>query len=733
MNEATTSALGGIKIAKDNANYTVATNTSPAIDANVTNAGKYYGIEIDSTGKAYTYVPWSNTTYSQGTGISISNTVINHADTSTLEGSYGPTANVAGDNNATIVIPQITVDGFGHVTGVTNRTYTSKNTTYSVVTTSNNGLMSKDDKSKLDGIEAGANKYILPTATDTTLGGVNKGYTIPYVVGSSSDSAGVWTGSCAGITSYKDGLTIIYVPQQAGISGGTTLNINGLGAKACYINNSKMTTHFSANVPILLTYITQSGVGYWKHADYTDGNTYTSAYCTTSGGTAAKSASLSNYILTPNTYTFISISNANTVKGAITLNINGRGAKPIHINGSASSASNYTLPAGTYIVYYDGTNYHFRTDGKLPGELLTNLNQNVISGVSDFSFYDNGTDANTVYLQLKSGQDKRTGLYFDTVNLATGGTGETFAAGGGISIAAATTSKAGVMSAADKTKLDGIATGANKYTLPNATSSTLGGVKIGSNISVSSGTISLSKSNVTSALGYTPIGPTGDYTVGNLTGNTFIATDSSGYTSTISSDCIDLTDGSDTYVEIKTTGITAPKFITSGGTSSQFVRGNGFCTALTKSEVTTALGYTPPTTNTTYSNATTSKAGLMSAADKTKLNSLGTNLGVTKDNDFPDLIGDYYDSIDMTSVVSLTDGYWVDTNYVPFTEDCVYLMVAEEGNFECFATFIYRQSGCVPIGIVNTGTMKVNISGTTLTITGTDGSGTFKIRPIKLI
>mgnify|MGYP003291143399 CR=1 FL=1 len=43
-----------------------------------------------------------------------------------------------------------------------------------------------------------------------------------------------------------------------------------------------------------------------------------------------------------------------------------------------------------------------------------------------------------------------------------------------------------------------------KYTLPTATSSTLGGVKVGSNISVSSGTISLSKSNVTTALGYTP-------------------------------------------------------------------------------------------------------------------------------------------------------------------------------------------------------------------------------------
>ena len=38
------------------------------------------------------------------------------------------------------------------------------------------------------------------------------------------------------------------------------------------------------------------------------------------------------------------------------------------------------------------------------------------------------------------------------------------------------------------------------YTLPTATSSTLGGVKIGDNITVSSGTISLTKANVTNSL-----------------------------------------------------------------------------------------------------------------------------------------------------------------------------------------------------------------------------------------
>ena len=53
------------------------------------------------------------------------------------------------------------------------------------------------------------------------------------------------------------------------------------------------------------------------------------------------------------------------------------------------------------------------------------------------------------------------------------------------------------------------------YTLPAATSSTLGGVKIGSNITNSSGTISLTKANVTAALGYTP--PTTNTTYGVAT------------------------------------------------------------------------------------------------------------------------------------------------------------------------------------------------------------------------
>ena len=49
---------------------------------------------------------------------------------------------------------------------------------------------------------------------------------------------------------------------------------------------------------------------------------------------------------------------------------------------------------------------------------------------------------------------------------------------------------------------------------------------------------------------------------------------------------------------------------------------------LSKSDVTIALGYTPPTTNTTYNDVTQSAHGLMTAADKKKLD--GIAAGATK-------------------------------------------------------------------------------------------------------
>ena len=60
----------------------------------------------------------------------------------------------------------------------------------------------------------------------------------------------------------------------------------------------------------------------------------------------------------------------------------------------------------------------------------------------------------------------------------------------------ASTSSAGLMSASDKSKLDGIASGANNYSLPTASASTLGGVKVGSGLSISNGVLSTTGSSV---------------------------------------------------------------------------------------------------------------------------------------------------------------------------------------------------------------------------------------------
>lgn len=126
--------------------------------------------------------------------------------------------------------------------------------------------------------------------------------------------------------------------------------------------------------------------------------------------------------------------------------------------------------------------------------------------------------ANSFIFKVAGGSTEGTNLYTfngsaaKTINVVAGSNVTLTPTSGQLSISAkdttyavATTSANGLMSSAMVTKLNGIATNANNYSLPTATGSVLGGVKTGSNITNSSGTISLSSSNVTSALGYTPV------------------------------------------------------------------------------------------------------------------------------------------------------------------------------------------------------------------------------------
>ena len=77
-------------------------------------ANKDVTLTGDVTGTASSKAGWSVTTALANSGVTA--------------GTYGPSANVTGSNNATILVPEITVDAKGRVTSVTNRTYTSVNT-----------------------------------------------------------------------------------------------------------------------------------------------------------------------------------------------------------------------------------------------------------------------------------------------------------------------------------------------------------------------------------------------------------------------------------------------------------------------------------------------------------------------------------------------------------------------------------------------------------------------------
>lgn len=103
----------------------------------------------------------------------------------------------------------------------------------------------------------------------------------------------------------------------------------------------------------------------------------------TAGGTAAKVAEWSFWSATQYpAWLVVTVGNSNTYAGAITLKVNGSTAFPIYINGAASSATNYSLPAGSYFVYFDGSKFDFRTDGKIPGGITGHADQDIAAPAS---------------------------------------------------------------------------------------------------------------------------------------------------------------------------------------------------------------------------------------------------------------------------------------------------------------------------------------------------------------
>ena len=243
---------------------------------------------------------------------------------------------------------------------------------------------------------------------------------IYYVKGTQTAATGSWTGNIPTPALY-DGLTIMYYLPYAG-SGNATLNLTlsdgtTTGAKNCYYNGwDRLTTHYNAGQNVVMTYhpagsISVNGTAtsddrWVVTADYN--SDYILPYTWTGGGTAEKYIS-GGYLYADlgKQWFMFNLIYANTYAGALKLNVNGNGAKPLYINGTVSSSSNYTMPRGTYLTYYDGTNYYVRTDGKITagitGDAATVGGHTVAKDVpsnADFSnttyTFANGTNGFTV-------------------------------------------------------------------------------------------------------------------------------------------------------------------------------------------------------------------------------------------------------------------------------------------------------------------------------------------------
>lgn len=249
------------------------------------------------------------------------------------------------------------------------------------------------------------------------------------------------------------------------------------------------------------------------------------------------------------------------------------------LNGIAAGANNYVLPTATSAA-------------------IGGVQVNATAASGSINAPSTATGRNYV---LQLGTDGKTGV----VNVPWTDT----------TYSAATSSKAGLLSAADKAKLDGIASGANAYTLPAATSTALGGVKV--NATAASGTLE----SISTAAGRTyaiQLGTDAKTAVVNVpwTDTTYSAATQSaaGLLSAADKKKLDgITAGANAYT-LPTAGTALGGIKTGYTTSGKNYKvqvdssGNAFVNV--------------PWADTTYSAATTSAAGLMSAADKTKLDGI---------------------------------------------------------------------------------------------------------------
>lgn len=266
--------------------------------------------------------------------------------------------------------------------------------------------------------------------------------------------------------SLETGATVIVKFTYANSIASPTLNVNNTGAKPIYrygttvASTGTTTTGWVAGAVQMFTY---DGSGWIR--DYWNNTTYSNAslgqgYCTcsTAAATVAKTASLSSYSLTAGGIVAVRFTNGNTASSP-TLNINSKGAKPIYYNGAALTDTKM-IEAGDVVTFMYSTQYHL---------LCINKAGVAGTGISIDNYTINHSNSVTAGTASE------------------GGSARTLAHSGTFNVPSISYDSEGHVTSKGSTTL----TLPAQYSLPTASSSTLGGVKVGSNLSISSGKLSV--------------------------------------------------------------------------------------------------------------------------------------------------------------------------------------------------------------------------------------------------
>ena len=369
-----------------------------------------------------------------------------------------------------------------NVTTALGYTPPMQDTTYSEVTTSASGLMSASDKTKLDGIATGANKYTHPTHTSKTSGfykitvdsqghvsaatAVEKTDITDLGIPAQDTTYDEATTTTSGLMSATDktkigvtnvaygtcttaagtaakvvtisgndnwelttGSLIVVKFSYTNTASNPTLNVNGTGAKSVVYGTSTITTSNPSYAGYKDRYIEYmyNGTAYvfigWS---YDTNSTYSNASlgqgygtCSTAETTLAKVVSLSSYALT--TGGVIAVKFTNAVPANSTMNINSKGAKAIYYKGSAITDG--IIKAGDVATFIYSTNYHLisidRNFDIDTSNFVTLTDAQDITGTKNFSAVGFNHTYGGLFGTLRAATSADKGVQCDNILLAT--------------------------------------------------------------------------------------------------------------------------------------------------------------------------------------------------------------------------------------------------------------------------------------------------------------------------